>query len=66
MISSQHVLLEHDHVMEVVIVQGAARTLRKICNRFRSCKGVRTGRLSLSSTIMPPLKTRAKEEGGSF
>lgn len=60
-ISSQHVLLEDEHVMEVVIVQGVARTLWKICNRFRSCKGVRAGRLSLSSTIMPPLKTRGQD-----
>lgn len=67
-ISSQHVLLEDDHVMEVVIVQGSARKLKKICNRFRACKGVRAGRLSLSSMIMPPLKTRAKpgDGGGIF
>ncbi len=61
-ISSQHVLLEDEHVMEVVIVQGVARKLREICNRFRACKGVRAGRLSLSSAIMPPLKTRGKNK----
>lgn len=57
-ISSQHVLLEDNHTMEVLLVQGPASKLRSICDRLTSCKGVRTGTLTLNSLIMPPIHPR--------
>ncbi len=54
-ISSLHVQLEDDHIMEVLVVQGPAQKLRAIANELITCKGVKTGKLNLSSTIMPPL-----------
>jgi CopG family nickel-responsive transcriptional regulator len=57
-ISSLHVQLEGGHVMEVIIVQGPAKNLRRIADEFISCRGVKTGQLTLTSVIMPPLYSR--------
>jgi CopG family nickel-responsive transcriptional regulator len=54
-IGSLQVQLEGDHIMEVILVQGPGMTLRKICDVFASCKGVKVGKLTLTSTIIPPL-----------
>ncbi len=54
-ISSLHVQLQDNHRMEVVLVQGPAAKLRAIADRLIACKGVRTGKLTLTSMIMPPL-----------
>ena len=58
-ISSLHVQLEDNHRMEVILVQGPSVKLRQIADRLIACKGVRTGKLTLSSMIIPPLHTRA-------
>lgn len=57
-ISSQHVLLEGDFIMEVVLVQGPVGKLRHITNRMLTCKGVSSGKLTLSSLILPQLHKR--------
>ena len=57
-ISSQHVLLEGENIMEVVLVQGPVKRLRKITDRILTCKGVDSGGLTLTSKIIPPLHTR--------
>ncbi|MFP4068587.1 MAG: nickel-responsive transcriptional regulator NikR [Verrucomicrobiota bacterium] len=57
-ISSQHVQLEGDHIMEVVLVQGPVRQLRRITDRMLTCKGVASGKLTLSSKIIPQLHER--------
>ena len=54
-ISSLSVLLEDDHVMEVIIVQGPGRKLRALANKVISRKGVRTGKITMASQIMPPI-----------
>lgn len=54
-IGSIQVQLEDDHIMEVILVQGPGMTLRKICDAFATCKGVKVGKLTLTSTIIPPL-----------
>ncbi len=54
-ISSLHVQLEKNHRMEVILVQGPADKLRRVADRLVGCKGVRTGRLTLTSIIIPPL-----------
>lgn len=57
-ISSQHVLLEDDHVMEVILMQGPARTLRKIANELATCKGVKTAHLTLTTHLLPQVHSK--------
>jgi CopG family nickel-responsive transcriptional regulator len=54
-ISSLHVHLEDDHTMEVLVVQGPADHLQSISNKMLACKGVKTGKLNLSTTLIPQL-----------
>ncbi len=54
-ISSQHVLLESDHTMEVLLVQGPANRLKEISDKLITCKGVKSGRLTITSMILPPI-----------
>jgi CopG family nickel-responsive transcriptional regulator len=54
-IGSLQVLLEHDHIMEVILIQGPASILQEITNAFVTCKGVKGGKLTLTSTIIPQL-----------
>ncbi|MDA7614232.1 nickel-responsive transcriptional regulator NikR, partial [Verrucomicrobiales bacterium] len=65
-ISTLSVLLEDDYVMEVMIVQGPGRKLRALANKFISRKGVRTGKMTMASQIMPPIhplpQSRLEEE----
>lgn len=62
-ISSQHILLEEDNVMEVILMQGPARTLREITNELVTCKGVKHAQLTLTPHLIPPLhaKTLARD-----
>ena len=60
-ISSQHVLLENNHTMEVLLVQGPARRLHEIADELVHCKGVTTGGLNLSSTVLPPIHVKQKK-----
>jgi len=59
-ISSQHVLLEEDHVLEVILMQGPARTLRAITDKLATCKGVKTAHLNLTPHLIPPLHAKAQ------
>jgi len=57
-ISSQHVLLEDDHILEVILMQGPADTLRGITNKLITCKGVKTASLTLTPHLLPPLHAK--------
>jgi CopG family nickel-responsive transcriptional regulator len=57
-ISTHNVLLEGNHIMEVVLVQGPIKNLRFITDRMLTCKGVSSGELTLTSKIMPPVHGR--------
>lgn len=59
-ISSQHILLEAEHVLEVILMQGPARTLRDIANKLVTCKGVKSAHLTLTPNLIPPLHAKAK------
>ncbi|MDF1737919.1 MAG: CopG family ribbon-helix-helix protein [Verrucomicrobiales bacterium] len=61
-ISSQHILLEDNHTMELILVQGPARRLKMISDKLITCKGVKSGRLVIMSMIMPPLHPRPETE----
>jgi CopG family transcriptional regulator, nickel-responsive regulator len=54
-ISSLHVQLQNNHRIEVLLVQGPANQLKKIADKLMAIKGVKTGKLTLTSMIIPPL-----------
>ncbi|MDX2080983.1 MAG: nickel-responsive transcriptional regulator NikR [Terrimicrobiaceae bacterium] len=54
-IGSLQVQLENDHVMEVILVQGPVEKLQGITDELVTCKGVKAGKLTLTSTIIPQL-----------
>lgn len=54
-ISSLHVHLVGQQMLEVVLVQGPASTLQAIANAMTTLRGVITGRLQLMAATMPPL-----------
>jgi CopG family nickel-responsive transcriptional regulator len=55
-ISSLHVHLSHDQLMEVILVQGRARQLQHIANQMSVLRGVITSRLELLAAIIPPIQ----------
>ena len=59
-ISSLHVQLSHQQVMEVILVQGKASRLQKIANEMSTRRGVISGRLQLLAAIMPPIQFPAR------
>lgn len=61
-VSSQHVLLEDEHVLEVLVMQGPARTLRDIANKLATCKGVKRASLTLTPHLLPPLHAKRIED----
>ncbi len=54
-ISSQHVFLEHDHCLEVLLVQGPGTRLERMKDSITAVKGVRQVRLSVTAERLPPL-----------
>ncbi len=55
-ISSLHVQLSHDQIMEVILVQGHAEKLQDIANRMLTRRGVITGQLRLLAAVIPPIQ----------
>lgn len=54
-ISSLSVNLHDEKTLEVMLVQGPARVLREIADKMISCRGVLTGKLQMSTAILPPV-----------
>lgn len=63
-ISSLNVLLENNHSLEVLQVQGPVKTLNTIVKEIRACKGVESCKLALTSTIMPPIHIKEGASNG--
>ncbi len=61
-IGSLQVQLENNHVMEVILVQGPVDTLKKITDQLVACKGVKVGKLTLTSSIIPQLHPLKKSK----
>ncbi len=57
-ISSQHVLLEGQYIMEVLLVQGPVQRLRDLTNCMLAVKGVSSGGLTLTNKLIPQLHGR--------
>ncbi len=49
-LSTMHVHLDHDNCLEVLVVKGKARAVKKIADALISTKGVKHGRLTITST----------------
>ena len=49
-LSTIHVHLDHDNCLEVLIVKGKARNVQKIADALISTKGVKHGRLTITTT----------------
>jgi len=54
-ISSQHVFLEDDQSLEVLLVQGPANRLKELCDALRGIRGVHQLRLVTTTALLPPL-----------
>jgi CopG family nickel-responsive transcriptional regulator len=63
-ISSLHVHLTEDKMMEVLLVQGPAPQLQSIANTMRALKGVITGRLQLMAAVIPPIHSSKRSSKG--
>ncbi len=57
-ISSNRILLENNHIMEILLVQGKVRKLKEIQNQLLSTKGVKSGKLALTNIILPPIQSK--------
>jgi len=54
-ISSQHVFLEQDQSLEVLLVQGPAVRLKQLCDALRAIRGVQQLQLVSTTALLPPL-----------
>lgn len=54
-ISSLHVNLTENQLMEVILVQGPAAKLQKVANDMITLRGIITGRLQLLAAAIPPV-----------
>ena len=60
-ISSLHVHLSHNQVLEVVVVQGQARRLQEIADSMLTRRGVIGGTLQLHAAVIPPIQVPVKK-----
>lgn len=60
-ISSLHVHLTRDQVMEVILVQGPAQALQDIADEMVAQRGVITGQLQLLAAVIPPLHGESRK-----
>lgn len=49
-LSTMHVHLDHDHCLEVLVVRGKAAAVKKIADALVATKGVKHGRLTITTT----------------
>ncbi len=54
-ISSQHVFLEDDQSLEVLLVQGPSGRLQSLCDDLRKIRGVQQIKLVTTTALLPPL-----------
>ncbi|MDP8238801.1 MAG: nickel-responsive transcriptional regulator NikR [Candidatus Hatepunaea meridiana] len=49
-VSTLHVHLDHDNCLEVLVVRGEAKEIKAIADKLITCKGVRHGKLNVTTT----------------
>ncbi|MES2492592.1 MAG: CopG family ribbon-helix-helix protein [Pseudomonadota bacterium] len=57
-ISSQHIFLEDDQSLEVLLVQGAAQRLHALSDALRKVRGVQQTKLVTTTALLPPLSSK--------
>ena len=57
-VANLSVLLEETMRMDVLIVQGPVGVLEALLDELKALKGVQTGKLTLTSAVLPPLHER--------
>lgn len=55
-ISSLHIQLDQQKILEVILLQGGSNDLKQISQQFTALKGVIKGHLELMDAVMPPLQ----------
>lgn len=55
-ISSLHIQLDEQKILEVMLLQGKSNALKQISQQFIALKGVIKGHLELMDAVMPPLQ----------
>jgi CopG family nickel-responsive transcriptional regulator len=63
-ISSQHVFLEGDQSLEVLLVQGPGQRLLQLCDALRTIRGVLQTKLVTTTSLLPPLHARSVKPRG--
>ena len=58
-VSTLHVHLDHDNCLEVLVVRGKADIIKKIADELTTAKGVKHGKLTVTTTLRREL-TRIK------
>lgn len=61
-ISSQHVFLEEDQSLEVLLVQGPSERLQQLCDELRRIRGVQQIKLVTTTALLPPLHAHSEAE----
>lgn len=64
-ISSQHVLLEDDQSLEVLLVQGPIARLNALCDALRKARGVQQVKLVTTTALLPPLHSHGASNGAA-
>jgi len=49
-ISSQHIHLDHDNCLEIIVVRGKPKEVKELADKLRATKGVKYGALSIATT----------------
>ncbi len=49
-ISSQHIHLDHDNCLEIIVVRGKPTEVRELADKLKAAKGVKYGFLSIATT----------------
>jgi len=57
-ISSQHIFLEDDQSLEVLLVQGTAQRLHNLSDALRKVRGVQQTKLVTTTALLPPLSSK--------
>lgn len=49
-VSSQHIHLDHNNCLEVIIARGNANSVRELANRISALKGIKHSKLTMTTT----------------
>lgn len=49
-VAAQHIHLDHDNCLEMIVIRGNPRKVQDLGNRMKSIKGVKYGQLSMATT----------------